>query len=76
MLDSDKILSKNRFCGLVEDSVREKRHSYVDAVLEVCDTHDLETEKVKALLNKSIIDKIEHEARELNYLEKVNTLPI
>lgn len=76
LLDQNKILTKERFCFLVEKSIFEKKQSCIEAVVDICEEHDLEYEKLKPLLNKSIIDKIEHEARDLNFLEKVNTLPL
>tara|TARA_B100000497_G_C7522727_1_gene317537 strand:+ start:348 stop:587 length:240 start_codon:yes stop_codon:yes gene_type:complete len=73
---SDKILTKEKFCVLVEQYVHEKNHSYMDAVLEVCKSNSIEPDETNSLLNMSIKDKIEYEARELNYLEKVNKLPL
>ncbi|WP_339612009.1 late promoter transcription accessory protein [uncultured Planktosalinus sp.] len=72
----EKILTKENFCVLVEESVRKKAHPYMDAVLEICDKHTIDPEQVSSLLNMSIKDKIEAEARDLNYLEKVNKLPL
>lgn len=75
MID-DKIMTKDNFCFFVEESVRLKKHPYMDAVLEVCDENSIEPEQVSSLLNMSIKDKLEAEARDLNFLEKVNKLPL
>jgi hypothetical protein len=75
MID-EKVLTKENFCTLVETSVKHKAHPYMDAVLEICDEYSIDPEQVSSLLNMSIRDKIEAEARDLNYLEKVNKLPL
>jgi hypothetical protein len=72
----EKILNKEYFCLLVENSVKKKSQPYMDAVLDICEEHSIEPERVSTLLNMSIKDKIEAEARDLNYLEKVTKLPI
>ena len=73
---SDKILTKEKFCALVEQYAHDKNQSYMDAVLEVCKENSIEPDDTNSLLNMSIKDKIEYEAMELNYLEKVNKLPL
>ena len=48
----------------------------MDAVLLICDENMIDPSQVSTLLNMSIKDKIEAEARDLNYLEKGNKLPL
>ena len=50
--------------------------SYVDAVFAFCDENDIEIDIVPKLLNKSLKDKLELEAMELNLLPKTGALPI
>ena len=48
----------------------------MDAVLEYCKKKDLEPESVTRLISKSLKDKIEANARDLNYLPNQAKLPI
>lgn len=66
----------NEFSLHIEAVVREKRMSYLDAVLEYCKENYLEPDDVSSLINKSLKDKIEMDFRELNYLPKQATLDI
>ena len=66
----------NEFSLHIESVVREKRMSYMDAVLDYCKENFLEPEDVASLINKSLKDKIEMDFRELNYLPKQAQLDV
>lgn len=66
----------NEFSLHIEQLVRDKKISYMDAVLEYCKENYLEPEDVSSLINKSLKDKIEMDFRELNYLPKQATLDV
>ena len=66
----------NEFSLHIETIVREKRISYMDAVLEYCKENYLEPEDISKLINKSLKDKIEMNFRELNYLPKQAQLDV
>jgi len=72
----DKIITKKRFCDMVESYVFDKRQSYMDAVIDIMTENHIEPERVGVLINTSIKDKLEVEARNLNFLERINTLPL
>tara|TARA_E500000318_G_C3552480_1_gene209529 strand:+ start:236 stop:466 length:231 start_codon:yes stop_codon:yes gene_type:complete len=72
----DKILTKKRFCDMVETYVFTKKQSYLDAVTDIMVDNSIEPERISNLINTSIKDKIEAEARNLNFLERINTLPL
>jgi hypothetical protein len=72
----DKIITKKRFCDMVESYVFDKRESYMDAVIDIMTENHIEPERVGVLINTSIKDKLEVEARNLNFLERINTLPL
>ena len=76
MTIEDKIITKKSFCDMVESYVFEKRESYMDAVIDIMTQNHIEPERVGVLINTSIKDKIEVEARNLNFLERINTLPL
>jgi hypothetical protein len=71
-----EFLNKQKFTQLVEDSVRINKSSYMDAVIELCEQHNLELEEVKKFISPIIKDKIEAEARKLNFLPRQNELPL
>ena len=72
----DKILTKKRFCDIVENYVFTKKETYLDAITDIMTEHSIEPERISNLINTSIKDKLEAEARNLNYLERINTLPL
>ena len=60
----------------IEKMVSEKKITYIEAVLLYTEDIDGEIEMVSKLINKSIKDKIEYEAQELNMLKKTGKLPL
>ena len=57
--------------------VRDKKISYMEAILKYTDDVDCEIEMVSKMINKSIKDKIEAEAYELNMMkERGSKLPL
>jgi hypothetical protein len=68
--------NSNEFSLYIEQVVREKRMSYMDAVLDYCKENYLEPSDVSKLINKSLKDKIEMNFRELNYLPKQAQLDV
>ena len=66
----------NEFSLHIESIVKEKRLSYMDAVLHYCKENFLEPADVSSLINKSLKDKIEMDFRELNYLPKQAKLDV
>jgi len=68
--------SANEFSLYIETVVKEKRLSYMDAVLEYCKENYIEPDEVTKLISKSLKDKIEMDFRELNYLPKQAQLDV
>lgn len=60
----------------IEKIAKEKDITHMDAVLLFCKDNNIEPEKVSSLITKGLKEKIEANARELNYLPKVARLPI
>jgi hypothetical protein len=57
--------------------VRDKKISYMEAILKYTDDVDCEIEMVAKMLNRSIKDKIEAEAYELNMMkDRSSKLPL
>lgn len=71
-----KFLTKSKFGKLVEEVVMSHKSSYMDAVIHLCETHDIEVEEVRKFISPIIQNKIEAEAMALNFLPRQNSLPI
>ena len=71
------IITPNKFAMLVEDIVRKKRISYIDAVVLYCAENQIDPSTTKSMINKNLKEKIAYEAQGLNMLkEKTAKLPI
>ncbi len=69
----ENFLTKAKFSKLVEQTVFEKRLSYMDAIVWLCEDN-IEIEDCRKFINPIIKDKLEAEARRLNFLPKTNEL--
>ena len=69
-------LTPNKFAFIIENMVKEKKISYIDAILEYCKTHEIDPSNTKSMINKTLKEKVAFEAQNLNMLkEKVAKLP-
>jgi hypothetical protein len=69
-------LTKVKFSKLIEQTVIEKSISYIDAIVYVCEKHNIEIEDSRKYVSNVLKSKIEAEAMELNFLPRGNQLPI
>ena len=69
-------LTPTKFCTMIEDMVQVKRLTYMEACLEYCKDENIEPESLGRLINKSLKQKIQVEAENLNFLPKTSTLPV
>ena len=70
----DQFLTKPKFSKLVEETVLTKKLSYMDAIIHICEENSIELEEVRKFISPIIKDKLEAEARKLNYLPRTNEL--
>ena len=71
------IITPNKFALIIEDMVKTKRISYIDAVVLYCEKHNIDPSTTKSMINKNLKEKIAYEAQGLNMLkEKTAKLPI
>ncbi len=71
------IITPNKFALLIEEKVKTKRMSYMDAIILYCEENGIDPSNTKALINKTLKEKIAYEAQGLNMLkEKTAKLPI
>jgi hypothetical protein len=71
LLNTSKTFSIN-----IENLAKEKNITHMEAVLDYCQRNNLEPDTVGSLISKSLKDKIEANARELNFLPRQAQLPI
>jgi hypothetical protein len=72
------LMNSKKFALIIEGVVKDKKISYLDAVLHYCEDNDIDTASVGPLINKSLKEKIKAEAEKLNLVERSSTaiLPI
>lgn len=66
----ERFKSSNDFSLHIEELVRDKRISYMDAILQYCKENFIEPQDVAKLVNKSLKDKLEVNFQDENYLPK------
>jgi Phage late-transcription coactivator len=66
------IIKKEHFSEWVERHKEQSNCSYIDAVLDACETFKISESLCKELLNIQIISKIEAEARNLNFIKRTS----
>ena len=76
MSEDVEFMTKVKFSKMIESTVREKRLSHMDAILHLCEKHDIEPEDCKKYVSNVIKEKLEVEAMNLNFFPKGNELPI
>ena len=76
MQQEKTFLTKSEFAKQIETTVQSHKSSYMDAVIHLCEKHEVELEEVKKIISPIIKNKIEAEAMRLNFLPRQNSLPI
>ena len=72
----ERLMTPKKFSIAIEKTVRQSGISYMDALVDYCNKNQIEPEQIKPLITKSLKEKVEVDARNLNFLPKVATLPI
>ena len=71
------IVTPSKFALLIENIVKDKKMSYMEAVVLYCEENGIDPSSVKPLVNKQLKEKIAYEAQSLNMLkDKSAKLPI
>jgi len=63
------LLNSKKFGLLIEDIVKKKKISYMDATILYCEENNIDTGTISNLINKSLKEKIQIEAEEKNLLK-------
>ena len=77
-LEEIAVMTPKKFAMIIEEIVNKSKGgcNYMDAILEYCERHEMEPDTIAPLISKPLKEKIEEDARELNFLPRVATLPI
>ena len=70
------VLNREKFSIIVEQIVKEKQISYMDAIVWWCEENEFDIQDVNKLISPLIKEKIKVEAEDLNFLPKSSRLPI
>jgi len=71
-------MNSKEFSLMIEGIVKEKRVTYMDAVVDYCEKNDIDLTTVNPMINKSLKEKIKSEAVNLKMLKekKGGVLPV
>tara|TARA_Y100001937_G_scaffold12178_1_gene15420 strand:- start:10113 stop:10400 length:288 start_codon:yes stop_codon:yes gene_type:complete len=69
-------MTPKKFALQIEEIVKCGGVTYMDAILDYCEKNNMEPDTVAPLISKPLKEKLEADARELNFLPRVATLPI
>jgi|TARA_B100000900_G_C20169094_1_gene549054 hypothetical protein len=75
-LEEITVMTPKKFAIKIETIVAQGGVSYMDAILDYCEKNQMEPDSIAPLISKPLKEKIEADARELNFLPRVATLPI
>jgi hypothetical protein len=75
-LEEISVMTPKKFAIKIETIVAKGGVSYMDAILDYCEKNQMEPDAIAPLISKPLKEKLEADARELNFLPKVATLPI
>ena len=76
MTEDVEFMTKAKFSKMVEATVRDKQLSHMEAIIHLCEQHNIEVEDCKKYVNNVVKEKLEVEAMNLNFFPKANELPI
>ena len=71
----EKITPK-RFAIIVDDLVRTKRLTHMEAIIYYCEQNMIEPDTITKWIDRSLKEKLQADAEALNYLPKSASLPV
>ena len=75
-LEELSVMTPKKFAIKIETIVKTSGTTYMDAILDYCEKNQMEPDTIAPLISQPLREKLEADARELNFLPKVATLPI
>ena len=67
-----KFLTPIKFSMQIEKIVAEEGINYIDAIVQYCDTNNIEVESVTKLISKPLKEKLKWDATQLNFMKKTS----
>ena len=67
-------ITPKKFTDIIEDLVREKRLTHLEAIIYYCEQNQLEAHTITRWIDKTMREKIQYDAEALNYLPKTSSL--
>ena len=71
----EKITPK-RFALIIDELVRTKHLTHMEAIIYYCEQNIMEPEQVTKWIDRSLKEKLQAHAEALNYLPKTSRLPV
>jgi hypothetical protein len=68
-------MNSKEFYNTIEKIVKEKKITYMDAIIWYCDENEIDLSTIKPIVSKNLKSKISIEAQDLNFLPKQGKLP-
>ena len=65
-------MTSKEFVIIIEKLKREKKISYIDAIVSYCEKNNIETDTVGKLISKPLKEKLKYEAQQLNFMKKTS----
>ena len=69
-------MNSKQFSLEIEAFKKEKKTSYMDAIVLYCEEREIDTATVGPLINKALKGKVALECQKLNLLPKTSELPV
>lgn len=68
--------SPNEFSLYIEERVAKEKIGYMDAIIDYCNTNEVDVDSIGNLVNASLKQKVQVEAEEQNMLKPKGRLPL
>ena len=66
------IVKKEQFCEWIEQHRENTQGTYMDSILDACESFNISESLCKDLLNVQIISRLEAEAKSLNFIKRTS----
>ena len=66
----DKFMTAAKFSQDVEKIAYENSMNYIDAIVNYCESNEIEIESVSKLISKPLKEKLKFDAQRLNFMKK------
>lgn len=76
LIITKKFRSSNDFSIYIDEYVMSKKTSYMEAVINYCNSMDIDIDSIGSLINQKLKDKIQVEAEQANLIKPRGHLPI